>query len=58
MVIAGRYKIVGDNVMKFFQETMVTLGIVILVANKIVHGVEVKQESLVVKFESNFLMLK
>ncbi len=33
---------------------MVTLGIVIFVANKIVHVVEVKQKSLVVKFESMF----
>jgi hypothetical protein len=42
MVIAGRYKIVGDNVMKKSQETMVILRIVILVVNKIVHIVEMK----------------
>jgi hypothetical protein len=54
MVIACRYNFFGDNVMKKSEETMVTLGIAILVANKIVHVVEVKQESLVVKFESMF----
>ncbi len=42
MVIACRYKIVGDNVMKKSQETMVILGIIILVVNKIVHVVEMK----------------
>jgi hypothetical protein len=42
IVIIGRYKIVGDNVMKKSQGTMVIPGIVILVANKIVHVVEMK----------------
>jgi hypothetical protein len=42
LVIAGKYRIVGEQLFKHIQNTIVTLGIITFVANDTFHDVHVK----------------
>ncbi len=53
----GRYQIVDENVLNNFQDIVVTLGIITLVANITMGGVLMKEKPIVIFHNSNFFVL-